>query len=170
MVLHGSLSDSNSPQVSRTFLSILADLSNAVTWMVSTCPLISKIFSLFAKLVGIFPNAPITIGINLNFMFNIFSSLKGLKIHLSFRFFLLYHCGPLVRQSSHISRSSLLLLSLLLLLLLLLFIFVCYVSLDISCFYYFLASTFKTKSKKETFTLNIYNIKTISIYRSNFVK
>ena len=30
------------PQVSRTLLSILADLKNAVVWMVSTCPLISK--------------------------------------------------------------------------------------------------------------------------------
>ena len=37
-----NLSDSKSPQISRTLLSILADLNNAVVWMVSTCPLISK--------------------------------------------------------------------------------------------------------------------------------
>ena len=38
MVFHGSLSDSNSPQVSRNSLSILVDLNKAVDWMVSTCP------------------------------------------------------------------------------------------------------------------------------------
>ena len=37
-----SLSDSKSPQVSRNLLSILADLNNAVVWIVSTRPLISK--------------------------------------------------------------------------------------------------------------------------------
>ena len=39
------LSDSKSPQISRTLLSILVDLNNAVVWMVSTRPLISKSFS-----------------------------------------------------------------------------------------------------------------------------
>ena len=38
MVFHWSLSDSKSPQVSRTLLSILAVLSNAVIWIVSTRP------------------------------------------------------------------------------------------------------------------------------------
>ena len=42
MVSHWSLGDSKTPQVSRTLLSILADLNNAVVWMVSTRPLISK--------------------------------------------------------------------------------------------------------------------------------
>ena len=41
MVFHCSLSDSKSPQISRTLLSILADLNNVVIWMVSTRPLIS---------------------------------------------------------------------------------------------------------------------------------
>ena len=36
MVSHWSLSDLKSPQVSRTLLSILTDLNNAVGWMVST--------------------------------------------------------------------------------------------------------------------------------------
>ena len=35
MVFHWILSDSKSPQVSKTFLTILADLSNVVVWMVS---------------------------------------------------------------------------------------------------------------------------------------
>ena len=42
MILHKSLSDSKSPQVSRTLLSILAHFNNAVVWMVSLRPLISK--------------------------------------------------------------------------------------------------------------------------------
>ena len=42
MVFHWSLSDSKSPQVSRTRLRILAVLSNAVVWIVSTRPPTSK--------------------------------------------------------------------------------------------------------------------------------
>ena len=38
----GVLSESKSLQVSRTLLSILADLNNTLVWIVSTCPLISK--------------------------------------------------------------------------------------------------------------------------------
>ena len=44
MVFHWNLSDSKSPQVSRTLLSILGDLNNAVVWMVSTRPLMLKFF------------------------------------------------------------------------------------------------------------------------------
>ena len=39
---HWSVSDKKSPQVSRTLLSILSDLYNAVIWKVSPRPLISK--------------------------------------------------------------------------------------------------------------------------------
>ena len=42
MVSHWNLSCSNSPQVSGTLLSILVYLNNAVAWMVSTRPPISK--------------------------------------------------------------------------------------------------------------------------------
>ena len=42
MVSHWSLRDNKSPQVSRTLLSILADLNNTVVWLVTTCLLISK--------------------------------------------------------------------------------------------------------------------------------
>ena len=45
LLFHRSLSDSKPPQVSRTFLSILAKLNNTVVRMVSTRPLISKSFS-----------------------------------------------------------------------------------------------------------------------------
>ena len=81
MVFHWSLSDSNSPQVSRTLLSILADLNNVVVWMVSTCPLISKSSSPFTKPLGIIPSALITTGITVNFMFPSFLVLQqGLDI------------------------------------------------------------------------------------------
>ena len=46
MVFHRILSDSKSPQVFRTFLSILADLNNAVVWMVLIHPPISNFSSL----------------------------------------------------------------------------------------------------------------------------
>ena len=42
VVFHQSLSDSKSPQVSRTHLSILADLRNSVIWTVSNRFVISK--------------------------------------------------------------------------------------------------------------------------------
>ena len=46
---HWSLSDSNSPQVSRTLLIILTVLNNVVVWMFSTRPLSSKSFSPFSN-------------------------------------------------------------------------------------------------------------------------
>ena len=72
MVFHWSLSDSKSPQVSRTLLSILADLNNVVVWMVSTRPLISKPSSPFNNPSVTVPKAPIIIGINIAFMFHSF--------------------------------------------------------------------------------------------------
>ena len=61
MVFQWSLSDSKSPQVSRTLLSILAVLNNAVVWMVSTRPPTSKSFSPFRNPLVTVPNAPIII-------------------------------------------------------------------------------------------------------------
>ena len=72
MVFHWILSDSKSPQVSRTFLSILAVLNNAVVWMVSTRPPTSKSSSPFSNPLVTVPNAPITIGIIVTCMFNSF--------------------------------------------------------------------------------------------------
>ena len=62
MVSYWCLSDSKYPQVSRTLLGILADLHNAVVWMVSTRPLISKFASPCIKHLVTVPRAPITIG------------------------------------------------------------------------------------------------------------
>ena len=60
---HWSLSDSKSPQVSKTLLCILAVLYNVVTWMVSTRPPTSKASSHFNKPLVTVPKVPITIGI-----------------------------------------------------------------------------------------------------------
>ena len=68
---------SKSPLFSRTLLTILADINNAVVWMVSTCPLIFKSSSPFTNLLGIVPSALITTGINvtLTSLVYVFSSL-----------------------------------------------------------------------------------------------
>ena len=84
MVFHWSLSDSKSPQVSRTRLRILAVLSNAVIWIVSTRPLTSKSSRPFNNPLVIVPKAPITIGTIVTFMFHsFFNSLARLR-YLSF--------------------------------------------------------------------------------------
>ena len=80
MVLHSSLSDSKSSQVSRTLLSILADLNNIVVWTVSSHPVISKSSSSCTNPLLTVPRAPITIGIIVTFMFHVFfNSLAKLK-------------------------------------------------------------------------------------------
>ena len=56
MVLHWILSVSKSPQVSKTRLRILAVLSNAVVWIVSTRPPISKSSRPFNNPLVIVPN------------------------------------------------------------------------------------------------------------------
>ena len=84
MVFHWNLSDSKSPQVYRTLLSILADLNNAVVWMVSTRPLISKSPSLFINPSVTVPRIPITIGIIVTFMFHSFFNSRARSRFLSF--------------------------------------------------------------------------------------
>ena len=84
MVFHWSLSDSKSPQVSRTLLSILAVLSNVVVWMVSTRPPTSKSSSPFSNPSVTVRNAPITIGIIVTFMFHSFFYSLARSRYLSF--------------------------------------------------------------------------------------
>ena len=74
VVLYWSLTESKSSHVSRTLLSILADLNNAVVWMVSTCSLISKSSSPCTNYLVTIPSAPITISITVTFMFHSFFS------------------------------------------------------------------------------------------------
>ena len=76
MVFHWSLSDSKSPQVSSTLLSILAVLSNAISWIVSTRSPTYKSSGPFNNPLVIVPKAPITICTIVTFMFHsLFNSL-----------------------------------------------------------------------------------------------
>ena len=84
MVFHWSLSDSKSPQISRTLLSILAVLHSAVVWTVSTRPPMSKSSSLFTNPLVTVPNAPITIGIIVTCMFHSFFDSLARSRYLSF--------------------------------------------------------------------------------------
>ena len=81
MVFHWSLSDSKSPQVSRTLFSILAVFNNAVAWMVSIRPLTSKSSRSFNNALVTVPKAPITI---LTLMFHCFFISLARSRYLSF--------------------------------------------------------------------------------------
>ena len=100
MVFHWGLSDSKSPQVSRTLLSILAVLNNTVVWMVSTRPPTSKYSSPFNNSLVTVPKAPITIGIIVTFMFHSFLQFlsKVEALILLFTFF----------QFSSVAKSTIL--------------------------------------------------------------
>ena len=84
MVSHWSLSDSKSSQVSRTRLRILAVLSNADVWIVSTRPPTSKSSRPFNNPLVTVPNAPITIGTIVTFMFYSFFNSLARSRYLSF--------------------------------------------------------------------------------------
>ena len=75
MVIHWSLSETKSPQVSRTVLRILADLNNAVVWM-SSSPCDNPLVTV--------PREPITIDVTVTLMFpSYFNSPERFR-HLSF--------------------------------------------------------------------------------------
>ena len=80
MVFHWSFSDSKSPQVPWTLLSILDFLNNAVVWMVSIRPPTSSPFN--NPLVTV-PKAPIMIGI-IDTMFHSFFNSLARSRYLSF--------------------------------------------------------------------------------------
>ena len=97
MVFHWRLSDSKSPQVFRTLLSILSIFNNVVVWMVSIRPPTSKSSRPFNNPLVTVPEAPITIGIIVTFMFHsFFNSLAGSRYlsHFSHSFsFTLWSAG-----------------------------------------------------------------------------
>ena len=72
MVFHLSLSDSKSPQVSRTLLSILADLNNAVVWIVTTLLLTFTSSSCRINPLMTMPRGPIIIGVAVTFLLHSF--------------------------------------------------------------------------------------------------
>ena len=81
MIFHWSLKESKSPQVSRTLLSILAVINNAVVWMVSTRPPTSKSSSPFNNLLVTIPKAPIIIIIIIAYDIKNEGEVEGPKIN-----------------------------------------------------------------------------------------
>ena len=100
-----SLSDSKSPQVSRTLLSILAIRNNAVVWMVSTRPPTSKLSRPFQNPLVTVPKAPITIGIIVTFMFHSFFNSLARSRYLSF----FSHFFSFILWSAGTAKSTILL-------------------------------------------------------------
>ena len=84
MVIHWSLNDSESPQVSRTLLSFLNDFNNAIIWKVSTSPVISKSPSSCTKPLVTAPRVSITIGVTVTFMFHVFFNSLESSRYFSF--------------------------------------------------------------------------------------
>ena len=113
MVFHWRLSDSKSPQVSRTLLSILAVLNNAVVWMVSTRLPIFKSSRPFSDPLVTVSKASLTIGIIVTFMFHsFFNSLARLWYLSLFSHsfsFILWSAGQQSRQFCRFSFFCLLL-------------------------------------------------------------
>ena len=63
-----SLIDCKFPHVSRTLLSILANLNNVVVWMVLSLSLISNSSNPFSKRLGTIPSAATSVDISVTFM------------------------------------------------------------------------------------------------------
>ena len=84
MVFQWSLIDSKSPQVSKTRLSILTVLNNAVLWIVSTRPPTSKSSSPFNNPLVTVLRTPITIGTIVTLIFHGFFNSLTRSSYLSF--------------------------------------------------------------------------------------
>ena len=90
IVFHRRLSDSKSPQVSRTLLRILAVFNNAVVLMVSTRPPTSKSSRPFDNPLVTVPKAPVTIDIIITFMFLCFFQFSS-KVEALISLFIFFH-------------------------------------------------------------------------------
>ena len=69
MVSQLSLNDSKSFKVSSILFNILADLNNAIVWMISTSPFISKSSRPCTNYLVTLASKPVTIVITVTFMF-----------------------------------------------------------------------------------------------------
>ena len=104
MVFHWSLSDSKSPQASRTRLGILAVLSNAVIWIVSSHLPTSKSSKPFNNPLVIVPKAPITVDTIVTFMFHSFFNSLARSRYLSF----FSHSFRFIMRSAGTTNSTIL--------------------------------------------------------------
>ena len=83
MVFHSCLSDTKFSQVSKTLHSILADRNNALYWIVSPRPLISKSSSPCTNPLVTVSRALIITGITVTFVFHSFFSSLARSMYLS---------------------------------------------------------------------------------------
>ena len=104
MVFHWSVSDSKSPQVSRTRLRILTVFSNAVIWILSTRPPTSQSSRPFNNPFDIVPKVPITIGTIVTFMFHSFFNTLARSKYLSF----FAHSFRFILWSARTTKSTIL--------------------------------------------------------------
>ena len=107
MVFHWSLGDIKSPQVSRTLLSILAVLNNAVVWMANTRLPTSKSSSPFSNPLVTVPKAAITIDIIVTFVFHFLKKFpsKVDVLILLFTFFQFYSVVSPGRKANNLAIS-----------------------------------------------------------------
>ena len=103
MIFHWSLSYRKSPQVFMTLFSNPSDLNNAVVWMVSTRPLISKFSSPCTNSLVNVRRAPIIIGMNVPQFFQLPSKVELLI--LLFTFFQFYSVVSWDCKVHNFSRS-----------------------------------------------------------------
>ena len=87
MIFPWSLSDSKSPRIFGTLLSILSNLYSVVVWMVSILILIYYFPCLFPKPLETAPKAPIIIDITVTFMFYSFDKIQLFSYHFAFFYF-----------------------------------------------------------------------------------
>ena len=104
MVFHWSLSDSKSPQVSRTLLSILVVFNSAVVWMVSTRPPTFKSSCPCNNPLVTVPKASITIGIIVTFMLHSFFNSRAKSRYFS----LFSHSFSFILWSAGTAKSTIL--------------------------------------------------------------
>ena len=105
MVFHWRLSDSKSPQVSRTLLSILAVFNNAVVWIVSTRPPTSKSSRPFNNPFGTVLKALITIGIIVIFIFHSFFQFSC-KVDVLISLFTFFRFYSMVSRDSKVDNFA----------------------------------------------------------------
>ena len=104
MVAHWSLCDSKFPQVSRTVLSIMTDLKNAVVWMVSTRHLISVSFLILRWLYQEHQLQLVSSSLSCSTVFSI--PWQGPCTYPYFRFLSILLCGQLGQQSPQFGKFS----------------------------------------------------------------
>ena len=99
MIFHESLSDSKSPQISWTLLSIRGDFNRAMNWMISIRPLIFCSSSLFSEFLRTVLRVPTTIDMTVSFVFHSFF-LLSFKVLVFVRLLAFFHLNSAVYRQN----------------------------------------------------------------------